>query len=219
MPAISKSCTTISASTRLAVPSGRLYIDGRHRGPAIAHAQAHCVLAANGRAGVETFRRRQTPNRTSRPAAHRRRLSTPDRVVRRCRSSFLSRRRAGRFPAAARSGRAREIVHHVARPAASIAGAGQALFGRKYAVAAARRDMTLEIGLGAEQPEPALNLPVDADGTVPRRARAKAGPGSARAVQYVRARGGRRHDKKERGPGREINSAHGGAGTQSDLSP
>src|SRR5262249_8658327 len=49
----------------------------------------------------------------------------------------------------------------VARPAATVALARQALLGREHATAARRGNVTLEIGLAAEQAESVLHLPPD----------------------------------------------------------
>jgi len=50
---------------------------------------------------------------------------------------------------------------HVARPAAAVGLAGQAPLGREHAIAAHRRNVTLEVGLVAEQAESVLDLPLD----------------------------------------------------------
>jgi hypothetical protein len=49
---------------------------------------------------------------------------------------------------------------HVARPAAAVGLAGQAPLGREHAIAAHRRNVTLEVGLVAEQ-KSVLELPLD----------------------------------------------------------
>jgi len=50
---------------------------------------------------------------------------------------------------------------HLARPAAAVALAGQALLSREHAAAAQRGNVTLEVGLVAEQAESAFDLPLD----------------------------------------------------------
>src|SRR5262249_50249333 len=56
-------------------------------------------------------------------------------------------------------------LDRVARPAAAVGLAGEAPFGGEHALAARRSDITPEVGLVAEQAEPALHLPLN-----PRRA-------------------------------------------------
>ena len=54
-----------------------------------------------------------------------------------------------------------QALHGVARPAEAVAGDRKALLGGEHAVVAPGGDVTLEIGLVAEQPEPVLDLPFD----------------------------------------------------------
>ncbi len=49
----------------------------------------------------------------------------------------------------------------VARPAAAVALACQAPLGREHAIAVRRGDVTLEVGLVAEQAKPVLDFPLD----------------------------------------------------------
>ena len=53
-------------------------------------------------------------------------------------------------------------LDRVARPAAAVAFAREAVLGRQHAVAAIGRDMALEIGFAAKQAKPVLDLPLDA---------------------------------------------------------
>src|SRR5262249_44043841 len=55
-----------------------------------------------------------------------------------------------------------QAVDHIARPTSTIAGARQPLFCREHTVAGIGGDMTLEIGLVAEETKAVLDLPFDA---------------------------------------------------------
>jgi hypothetical protein len=82
---------------------------------------------------------------------------------------------------------------HVARPAAAVGLAGQAPLGREHAIAAHRRNVTLEVGLVAEQAESVLDLPLDVR------------CGAGRGLRVDRLSPGREHkeeaDDKERAHG------------------
>ena len=66
-------------------------------------------------------------------------------------------------------------LDRVARPAAAVALAGEAALRLQNAVAARRRDVTLEVGFAAEQAKPVLDLPFDARHCAARLARASGG--------------------------------------------
>ena len=106
-----------------------------------------------------------------------------------------------------------EIVDHVARPAAAVAGARQTLLGGEDAVAAMGGGVAAEIGLVAEQPEAIAHFPLDPDRTAARSRRRTGG----RQLQRRRSAGlGRRVracdiDQKS-GKGRSSKRAHWGPG-------
>ena len=76
-----------------------------------------------------------------------------------------------------------QALDRVARPAAAVAFDREPLLGAEHAVVAPGRDVTLEIGLAAEQAKAVLHLPVDA--------RLRTG--------RLRQRGGVRDERKQKG--------------------
>jgi hypothetical protein len=56
-----------------------------------------------------------------------------------------------------------QLSDHVLGPAAPVGGGRQPLLGAEHAAADVGRDMALEVGLAAEQPEAVLDLPDDAE--------------------------------------------------------
>ena len=88
-----------------------------------------------------------------------------------------------------------EAFDGVARPAAAVALDREPLLGAEHAVVAPRRDVTLEIGLAAEQPEAVLDLPLD-----------------ARFCARRLCKGGRiRDERKQQGSQADNGKAHGGS--------
>ena len=88
-------------------------------------------------------------------------------------------------------------LDRVARPAAAVALALQAILGRQQAVAAVGGDVALEVGLTAEEAEAALHLPLDA-----RSAAARLGEGERSAPRR----------EQERGQAESKKFSHGGRG-------
>ena len=162
MPAISTSRTWISLTSRCAVPSGKTMSTLAVRGAAVAKAgfTSSLQVALTSRAGAVAVI--EAPDAAF-VRRHRSGEHDADAVIARRQIDFALAVAIAEFQELARTVDAQPL-DRVARPAAAVGLARQALLGREHAVAARCGDVTLEVGLVAEQAKPVLDLPFDMRG-------------------------------------------------------